>query len=281
MFYIPRKADKQQSLQRIHSDSSFKLSNVSHPCIHIVFVKIFSFMWYDMIALYNLTHVGTSVRSFRNRVWRGHCFCIPGRIKNNENLRDIADEWVCFLNYSVIGSLATKPTQQMHSRITHTLFTHWLHYSTNSSKVSFVLCTVLGSRDMAQAQQAWTGRTLIDNSHHPRRLPVTYSASSVTLLEDIFLVPRVLQEPDSRFSNFSIASRAQPSFPWPVWTALRVYSHTHCPSTSPCMVAKIDFQLDWIWCYLGDKPLGTSVRDYLDDVNPMPMMRDHPGGCLS
>lgn len=55
---------------------------------------------------------------------------------------------------SVIGSLATKPTQQMHSRITHTLFTHWLHYSTNSSKVSFVLCTVLGSRDMAQAQQA-------------------------------------------------------------------------------------------------------------------------------
>lgn len=62
-------------------------------------------MWYDMIVLYNLIYVGILVWFFRNRVWRGYCFCILGRIKNNENLRDIVDEWVCFLNYLVIGSL--------------------------------------------------------------------------------------------------------------------------------------------------------------------------------
>lgn len=40
-----------------------------------------------------------------SEVGGGHCLCIPGRMKNNENLRDISEEWLCFLDYSVMSSV--------------------------------------------------------------------------------------------------------------------------------------------------------------------------------
>lgn len=140
---------------------------------------------------------------------------------------------------SVEKCLATKPTQQMRISITPLLFTHWSSYFINPSKV----CSMHSVRPQGYGAST-AGLNWLD-THRQFPSPQKVACHLLSIFSHILgrhlpsYVSSRNQAPDS-------ASQAQPSFPLPIWMALRVHPHTHYPSTSPCRVAKIVFQLDWI-----------------------------------